>query len=80
MTSRHVVSQNIFPQLQVARSIKTVLRASQAVISVRLDSKRIEALQLDISSYTVADAILRTPKIKLKQMVCLHYMHLFLHQ
>jgi DNA-directed RNA polymerase III subunit RPC1 len=65
---------------EVARSIKTVLRASQAVISVRLDSKRIEALQLDISSYTVADAILRTPKIKLKQMVCLHYMHLFLHQ
>jgi hypothetical protein len=55
-----------------------VLRASQAVISVRLDSKRIEALQLDISSYTVADAILRTPKIKLKQMVCLHYVHLFL--
>ncbi|CAK9872595.1 unnamed protein product [Sphagnum jensenii] len=53
---------------EVARSIKTVLRASQAVISVRLDSKRIEALQLDISSYTVADAILRTPKIKLKQM------------
>jgi hypothetical protein len=43
-----------------------VLRASQAVISVRLDSKRIEALQLDISSYTVADAVLRTPKIKLK--------------
>jgi DNA-directed RNA polymerase III subunit RPC1 len=63
---------------EVARSIKTVLRASQAVISVRLDSKRIEALQLDISSYTVADAILRTPKIKLKQMVCLHYVHLFL--
>jgi len=53
---------------EVAKSIKTVLRASQAVISIKLDSKRIEALQLDISSYTVAEAIVRTPKIKLKHL------------
>ena len=65
--------------LQVAKSIKTVLRASQAVISIKLDSKRIEALQLDISSYTVAEAIVRTPKIKLKHLVYPSYCCNFLH-
>lgn len=31
--------------------------------------KRIDALQLDINSDTVAEAIVRTPKIKLKHVV-----------
>lgn len=52
---------------EVAKSIKTVLRPGQALISIKLDVRRIEALQLDISSYTVADSILRTSKLKLKQ-------------
>ena len=55
--------------MQVAKSIKTVLRPGQALISVKLDIKRIEALQLDISAYTVAEAILKTSKLKLKQQV-----------
>ena len=55
--------------MQVAKSIKTVLRPGQALISVKLDVKRIEALQLDISAYTVAEAILKTSKLKLKQQV-----------
>lgn len=55
--------------LQVAKSVKTVLRGGQAIISVRLDMKRIDALQLDINSDTVAEAIVRTPKIKLKHVV-----------
>ncbi|MCO5579897.1 hypothetical protein L7F22_033762 [Adiantum nelumboides] len=55
-----------------ARIEKTVLgckklRPGQALISIKLDIRRIEALQLDISSYTIADSILRTPKLKLKQ-------------
>lgn len=53
---------------EVAKSIKTVLRASQAIISVKLDMKRIDALQLDINSDTVALAIVQTPKIKLKHV------------
>ncbi|CAM6102061.1 unnamed protein product [Calypogeia fissa] len=52
---------------EVAKTIKTVLRPGQALISIKLDMKRIDALQLDISSSTVAQAILRTPKLKLKQ-------------
>lgn len=52
---------------EVAKSIKTVLRPGQAFLSVKLDMKRIESLQLDISAYTVAEAILVTPKMKLKQ-------------
>jgi hypothetical protein len=56
---------------QVAKSVKTVLRANQAIVSVKLDMKRIDALQLDINSDTVAHAIVRTPKIKLKHVVSL---------
>ncbi|KAL2614065.1 hypothetical protein R1flu_025757 [Riccia fluitans] len=51
---------------EVAKSIKVVLRPGQAMLSIKLDMKRIEALQLDISSSTVAQAILKTPKLKLK--------------
>jgi hypothetical protein len=60
---------NMSPNLQVAKSVKTVLRAGQAIISVKLDMKRIDALQLDINSDTVAQAIVQTPKIKLKHVV-----------
>ncbi|KAH7421936.1 hypothetical protein KP509_13G082300 [Ceratopteris richardii] len=52
---------------EVSKSIKTVLRPGHALISIKLDIRRIEALQLDISSYTVADSILSTSKLKLKQ-------------
>lgn len=46
-----------------------MLRSNQAIISVKLDMKRIDALQLDINSDTVAHAIVGTPKIKLKHVV-----------
>lgn len=46
-----------------------MLRPGQALISIKLDIRKIEALQLDISSHTVADCILRTSKLKLKQQV-----------
>lgn len=52
---------------EVAKNIKAVLRPGQASVSVKLDMKRIEALQLEISAYTVAESILKTPKLKIKQ-------------
>ena len=55
--------------LQVAKSVKTVLRANRAIVSVKLDMKRIDALQLDLNSDTVAHAIVGTSKIKLKHVV-----------
>eukprot|EP00898_Chlorokybus_atmophyticus_P005611 jgi/Chlat1/6050/Chrsp4S06335 len=51
---------------QVARHIKIVLRPGQCYLSVKLDMDAINALQLDISAYTVKESILVTPKLKLK--------------
>eukprot|EP00252_Welwitschia_mirabilis_P019861 TRINITY_DN4707_c0_g1_i3.p1 TRINITY_DN4707_c0_g1~~TRINITY_DN4707_c0_g1_i3.p1 ORF type:complete len:1280 (+),score=267.36 TRINITY_DN4707_c0_g1_i3:562-4401(+) len=51
---------------EVAKSIKIVLKSGQAVISVKLDMKRIDSLQLEITAFTVAEAILNS-KLKLKQ-------------
>ncbi|XP_071737899.1 DNA-directed RNA polymerase III subunit 1-like [Rutidosis leptorrhynchoides] len=52
---------------QVAKSIKFVLGLRSAVIAINLDKKTIEALQLPIDAYTVKEAILKTPRIKLKE-------------
>ncbi|KAJ7520459.1 hypothetical protein O6H91_19G006700 [Diphasiastrum complanatum] len=52
---------------EVAKSIKTVLKPGQAFVSIKLDMKRVEALQLDISAYTVAESIMKVSKLKVKQ-------------
>ncbi|GLJ45066.1 hypothetical protein SUGI_0948710 [Cryptomeria japonica] len=52
---------------EVAKSIKIVLRSGQAFLSIKLDMKRIDSLQLDINASTVAESVLRAPKLKLKQ-------------
>ncbi|XP_024535104.1 DNA-directed RNA polymerase III subunit 1 [Selaginella moellendorffii] len=48
----------------VAKSIKIVLRPGQAFVSIKLDMDRIYSLQLDIRAETVAEAVLKFPKIK----------------
>lgn len=51
---------------EVAKAIKIVLKSSQPYISVTLDSQRIEALHMKISSESVQHSVLKHPKIKLK--------------
>ncbi|GJP56565.1 hypothetical protein CLOM_g15621 [Closterium sp. NIES-68] len=51
---------------EVVRSMKTVLTPSQAMLSIRLDMHRISALQLDITAYTVADAITTASRLRMK--------------
>ena len=52
---------------EVSKSINIALKPGQAFISVKLYMKRIESLQLDIFAYSLAESILVTPKMKLKQ-------------
>ncbi|XP_068669233.1 DNA-directed RNA polymerase III subunit 1 [Aristolochia californica] len=52
---------------EVAKSIKIILTSRQASVKVALDMDRIEALQMKINAYTVAQSILQHPKTKLKQ-------------
>ena len=52
---------------EVTKRIKILLKHGHAFISMKLDIKRIESLQLDISAYTMEEYILVTPKMKLKQ-------------
>ncbi|GBG75764.1 hypothetical protein CBR_g21008 [Chara braunii] len=54
---------------EVAEYVKTVLRPGQAYVAVKLDMKRIEALQLDIDACSVAQSIIVAPKLKLKAQV-----------
>ncbi|CAI7909898.1 unnamed protein product, partial [Closterium sp. NIES-53] len=51
---------------EVVKSMKTVLTPSQAMLSIRLDMHRISALQLDITAYTVADAITTASRLRMK--------------
>jgi len=51
---------------QVAASINVIFRPGMAFISVELDIKVIDSLQLDIDAVSVAHSILAHPKIKLK--------------
>ncbi|CAI5487643.1 unnamed protein product, partial [Closterium sp. Naga37s-1] len=51
---------------EVVKSMRTVLTPSQAVLSIRLDMHRISALQLDITAYTVADAITTASRLRMK--------------
>ncbi|KAL5974690.1 hypothetical protein ACLOJK_031360 [Asimina triloba] len=53
--------------LKVTRSLKIVLTSRQPFVEVKLDMAKIEALQMKISAYTVAQSILQHPKTKLKQ-------------
>ncbi|XP_031486143.1 DNA-directed RNA polymerase III subunit 1 [Nymphaea colorata] len=52
---------------QVSKSIKIVYSGRDAYLQVNLDWEAIEAMHLEISSYTIIDAILKHPKIKLKR-------------
>ncbi|GMN24464.1 hypothetical protein TIFTF001_000573 [Ficus carica] len=52
---------------QIAKSIKAVLTSREASVFVTLDMDRIQEAQLSIDANVVKDAILRTPRIKLKQ-------------
>ncbi|CAI5461136.1 unnamed protein product [Closterium sp. Yama58-4] len=51
---------------EVVKSMKTVLTPSQAMLSIRLDMHRISALQLEITAYTVADAITSASRLRMK--------------
>lgn len=55
--------------MQVAKSVKIVLKSSQPYIVVVLDMERIEALHMRISSYSVQQSIVDHPKLKLKHEV-----------
>ncbi|GMN24465.1 hypothetical protein TIFTF001_000572 [Ficus carica] len=52
---------------QVAKSIKAVLTPRVASVFITLDMDRIQDAQLSIDANAVQDAILQTPRIKLKQ-------------
>eukprot|EP00741_Cyanophora_paradoxa_P024408 tig00022075_g23567.t1 len=52
---------------QVAAHIHEVYRPGVCYLSVRLDAHTIEALQLDLSAEAVRAAILKTPRLKLKE-------------
>lgn len=52
---------------EVARSVKIVVTAREACIIVKLDTERIEAMQMKINAYSVKQSILQHPKIKLKE-------------
>ncbi|KAF3787267.1 DNA-directed RNA polymerase III subunit [Nymphaea thermarum] len=58
---------------QVSKSIKIVYSGRDAYLQVNLDWEAIEAMHLEISSYTIIDAILKHPKIKLKREVRKHH-------
>lgn len=51
---------------QIADHIKVVLRPREGFISIKLDLEVIAKLQLDITPTTVAQALLKHSKLKLK--------------
>lgn len=51
---------------EVVEHIKMVLKPGQAYLAIKLDMKRIQALQLDVSAYSVAYSILGASKLKMK--------------
>lgn len=57
--------------------IKEVYRAGGCYLSVKLDRKAIDALQLDINALSVKAAILGQKKLKLKDQVCLQIIFYF---
>ena len=60
--------------------MKIVLKPRQCYISIALDFKTIEALQLDVTAATVRQCILAAPKLKLKdkhiRMVSAYKLHI----
>eukprot|EP00850_Spirogloea_muscicola_P023482 SM000360S13676 [mRNA] locus=s360:20430:29808:- [translate_table: standard] len=57
---------------EVAQHIKMILQPGQAYLSVKLDVQRIASLQLDITATSVAQSIMSTPKLKIKQQASIH--------
>lgn len=55
--------------MQVATSIKVVLKPGQQCISIKLDMDLIESLHIGICAESVRHSILNHPKIKLKEQV-----------
>lgn len=54
---------------QVAKVIKIVMTSRSASVVIKLDMERVHASQLLIDADTVKEAILKTPRIKLKMQV-----------
>eukprot|EP00850_Spirogloea_muscicola_P020239 SM000210S06753 [mRNA] locus=s210:232591:242196:- [translate_table: standard] len=62
---------------EVAQHIKMILQPGQAYLSIKLDVQRIASLQLDITATSVAQSIMSTPKLKIKQQASIHMVNNF---